>query len=305
MNEFLPTTPFDVYELALFRLVVQNGSFTKAASAAGLTQSAITRQVQGMEESLGLRLLDRTTRSVRATAAGEFLFRESGRVLGDVEQTLRRLREEFGNARKEIHVGVSRTISLAHLPGFFHANLRRLPEVSCRVSSLPSTEVLRGIEDDDLQLGILAAPGRLPRGLTVTHRFDDAFVLIAPSDRAAEFRKLKRSRVGKVDWLCRQNWLHIEEDSNTGRRLRSWMKRRGLKVEPVMQLDSFDLIINLVALGMGLSFVPIRSLALYGRKRTIARLPLEDRFVREIVIVMRKRRDTSDHVAQFVNNVLF
>ena len=49
MHDFLATTPFDLYELALFHLVVKHRSFTKAAEMAGVTQSAITRQMQGME----------------------------------------------------------------------------------------------------------------------------------------------------------------------------------------------------------------------------------------------------------------
>src|SRR5262249_55532838 len=107
MHEYLATAPFDLYELHLFHLVAKYRSFTKAAEVAGLTQSAITRQVQGVESSLGIELLERTTRSVRMTEAGEFLFRESSQLLGDVEHSLRRLREEFAGARKEIHVGVS------------------------------------------------------------------------------------------------------------------------------------------------------------------------------------------------------
>src|SRR6267142_1664736 len=134
MHQFLATAPFDLYELALFHLVVKNRSFTKAAEIAGLTQSAITRQMQGVENALGLDLLERTTRSVRVTAAGEFLFRESARLIGDVEKSLQQLREEFGGARKEVWVGVSRSVALSYLPGFFHANRRRLPDVSCRVS---------------------------------------------------------------------------------------------------------------------------------------------------------------------------
>src|SRR6185503_11122589 len=109
MHEFLSTAPFDLYELSLFHLVVKHRSFTKAAEAAGITQSAITRQMQGMENSLGIDLLERTTRSVRVTLAGEFLFRESARLLGDVDQSLRRLKEEFANARKEVRIGVSRS----------------------------------------------------------------------------------------------------------------------------------------------------------------------------------------------------
>ena len=77
MHDFLATTPFDLYELALFHLVVKHRSFTKAAELAGVTQSAITRQMQGMEISLEMDLLERTTRSVRVTAAGMFLYQES------------------------------------------------------------------------------------------------------------------------------------------------------------------------------------------------------------------------------------
>src|SRR5882724_7586709 len=101
MHEYLSTTPFDLYELHLFHLVANHRSFTKAAELAGLTQSAVTRQMQGMENSLGINLLERTTRTVRMTRAGEFLFQESSRLLGDVDQALRTMREEFANARKE------------------------------------------------------------------------------------------------------------------------------------------------------------------------------------------------------------
>jgi len=119
VNDFLNTSPFDLYELSLFHLVVKHRSFTKAAQAAGLTQSAITRQIQGIENSLGICLLERTTRSVGLTKAGEFLFHESARLLGDVDQSLRRIKEDFTDARKEIRVGVSRSTGLRICPAFF------------------------------------------------------------------------------------------------------------------------------------------------------------------------------------------
>src|SRR5689334_22237042 len=102
MHKFLGTVPFDLYELALFHLVVKHRSFTRAAEIAGLTQSAITRQMQGVELALGIPLLERTTRTVQLTPAGEFLFRESARLLGDVEQSLAHLAQEFAGARKEV-----------------------------------------------------------------------------------------------------------------------------------------------------------------------------------------------------------
>ncbi|HSI11586.1 MAG TPA: LysR family transcriptional regulator [Chthoniobacter sp.] len=305
MNEYLLTKPFDLYELFLFRLVVQQGSFTRAAQMAGLTQSAITRQVQGVEARLGMELLERTTRSVRTTPAGEFLFHESARLTGDVEASLQRLREQFGGARKEVRVGVSRSIGLSYLPGFFHANLRRLPQVGCRVSYQGSSEILAALEANELDLGILCPPKRLPQTLRVTHRFDDAFTLIASRELAAAFQALPKSQKARTAWLAKQPWLLIDDAGNTGRKLRAWMERQGLSIEPAMQMDSFDPIINLVALGLGVSFVPIRALALYGRKHTLQRLPLKERFVRELVVVIRQHRKPPEHLGQFVENVLF
>jgi DNA-binding transcriptional LysR family regulator len=304
MHQFLSTVPFDLYELALFHLVVKHRGFTKAAEIAGLTQSAVTRQIQGLENSLGIQLLERTTRNIRVTPAGEFLYREAARLLGDVDQSLNHLAQEFANARKEIRVDVSRTIGLAYLPGFFHANLRRFPQVAYRVTCQPSDEILSGLEENAQDIGVLCPPLRLPKTLRVTHRFEDAFTLVASADLSSELEKLSKPK-SRIEWLTRQNWLLIEERSNTGRQLRSWMKRHGWRIDPTMQLDNFDLIINLVSLGMGISFVPLRALALYNQRQKLIRVPLGVRFTRELVVVVRKHRKMPVHIEQFIANVLF
>ena len=72
-----------------------------------------------------------------------------------------------------------------------------------------------------------------------------------------------------------------------------------------MQLDSIDLIINLVALGMGVSFVPIRALALYNQRHKVVRISLPTRFAREVVVAVRKSRELPRHVHHFIENILF
>ncbi|HEV2693433.1 MAG TPA: LysR family transcriptional regulator [Verrucomicrobiae bacterium] len=305
MNDYLSTLPFDLYELSLFHLVARHRSFTKAAEAAGLTQSAITRQIQGMENSLGIALLERTTRTVSLTSAGKFLHEESARLLGDVDNSLRRLKEDFANARKEIRLGVSRSIGMAYLPGFFHASLRRGLRAGFHVAYQPSTEILPALEANELDLGVLCPPPRLPPTLTVTHRFTDAFTLIATAEAATQFQTLPKSKAARLAWLQKQSWLLLQESTNTGRELRRWMSRAGLKVDPAMQLDSYDLIITLVSLGMGVSFVPMRALALHGQKKNLARISLPDRFERQLVILMRKHRKQPPHLAEFIQNILF
>jgi len=261
--------------------------------------------MQGMEASLGVDLLERTTRSVHVTRAGEFLSQESTRLLGDVDQSIRRLKEEYGGAGKQIRIGVSPSISPAYLPGFFHANIRLGLKANYSVTSQPCGEILSALEANELDLGVLCPPHRISRTLFVTHRFTDAFVCIALREGAATFNALSKSQSARHGWLQRQNWLLLNETTNTGHALRRWMAKTGFNVTPAMQLDSFDLIINLVSLGMGISFVPIRALALYGPKKSIARLQLSDRFERQLVVVMRRHRKKPEHLAEFVANILF
>lgn len=305
VHEWLKNTPFDLYDLHLFQQVVRHRSFTKAAEAVGLTQSAITRQVQGLEESLGINLLDRTTRSVHITPAGEYLYQESTALLGSAEQSFQRLRQEFANARKEVRVGVSRSIAQSYLPGFFHANLRHAPEVAYRMTYQSSEEILSALESNDLDFGVLCPPKRLPSALKITHRFDDAFTFIAPVIDGTVTAPPPKLHSARVKWAGEQKWLLIDKTTNTGGQLSNWMLRQGWKIEPVMQLDSFDLIIHLVALGMGVSLVPIRALALFGQKHHLRRFTLSERFVRELVVVTRRQRKTPQHLDEFVKHILF
>jgi DNA-binding transcriptional LysR family regulator len=303
MNEYLTLVPFDLYRLTLFRLVVEHGSFTRAAQAAGLTQSAVTRQVQAMEAALGLGLLERTTRSVRLTPAGAYLLEESGKLLGDVSSVLRELRERFAGARKVVRVGVSRSIGLAPLPGLFHANVRRAPDVGCRVNCLDADDILSGVAANDLDLGVMCAPARMPRTLMVTHQFADAFAIVAPA--AGRDVEIDCSPSRMAGWVAQQSWLFISEATTTGRRLRRWVDEQGWRVEPAMELDSFDLIVNLVSIGMGASIVPVRALAHFPRKRAIQRIPWSSRFERQLVVVARRQREVPPHIAGFIENILF
>ncbi len=304
MHEFLATAPFDVYELHLFRLVATCGSFTKAAERAGLTQSAITRQIQGIEERIGVKLLERTTRRALLTEPGRFLLGRAEAILRDVGSTLQELRENYADAPKTIAVGVSRSVGLAYLPGFFVSFRRKHPEVRTRVVQKPSEEILAALENNELQAGIICLPPRLPTGLKVTHRFVDEFTIIAPP--GAVLPK-DAGRAGKILLApaADRDWLLLAPQSLTGRLLQTWLAKSGAAIKPAMEADSFDLIVNLVAMGMGYSIVPHRSLPLYPRTRAVARVPIRPRFARELAVVIRKDRKPPEHLVRFVENILF
>lgn len=305
MNEFLSTGPFDLYELQLFHLVAEHLNFTKAGRAAGLTQSAITRQIRGMEDRLGVSLFERTTRSVRLTAAGASLFARSGGILSSVNSAIGALRDGFDLAPKTLRVGIARTIGLAYLPGFFRRFQTRAPRVRLRVSHESSAFILAAVESGELDVGIVAAPPQLSRALVVTHRFTDEFVAIAPPKLRLRgtIQRLPPRELPKL--FSRQRWLLISDETSTGKRLRVWLSRNQMKIETAMEADNFDLVVNLVSLGLGVSIVPHRVLALHPKSRPVQRITTMPKFTRELLVVVRRQAEVSSAVKSFVENILF
>lgn len=304
MQQYLGQKPFEIYGLHLFHLVVKHRSFTRAAREAGLSPSALTRQIQNLEEKLGISLLNRTTRSVEPTEAGNYLASEAQRLAGNVSAILDGLQSVFAVSSQQVRVGVSRSLAMAHMPGLFFANQRRQPTVSCSVLYKSSPEILTSLDLNDLDVGVHSAPSRLPETVRVTHRFKDQFVLIANPERAKTVLRLKKWENQKAA-LREQSWLLFDKNTFTGQSLRKWMKRQGLLVESSAELDSFDLIINLVLSGLGVAWVPRRALALYRRKNGLVEIECPQVFSPDVVAVVRKNRQLPVRVSQYIENILF
>ncbi len=304
-NQLLTGPPFDLYELTLFRLVAEANSFTLAAARAGLTQSAITRQIRGMEQRLGTPLFERTTRHVALTRAGRLLQEKSAPILKISADLFAELERAFGHRPPLLRVGVARSIGLAYLPGYFFAFHRRHSDVQLQVVQRTSHEILESLDAGELDAGLICHPPHLPRALRITHRFTDEFVAVAPPQVSAP-EELTAVSINELrDCLGNQRWLMIEGDSFTGRKLNRWLTRQGWRIEPAMELDSFDVIVNLVSLGLGASFVPHRVLPLYEQRRTVRRLAIQPRFSRDLVVVIRRNRQTPEPLQAFVRSVLF
>lgn len=304
MNEYLSTVPFDLYELHLFQLVARTSSFTQAAHKAGLTQSAMTRQIRGMENALGVDLFERTTRRVVLTAAGRLLLDKSQVILDATGAAVKELQDEFNLAPKTLRVGVARSIGLGYLPGFFFGFQKKHPSVRLHITQGTSNGLVAAVEARELDAGLVCPPSSLPRPLQITHRFQDAFTFITPpntdtsGNTSVTIKDLKQK-------YRNDRWLMLHRQGHTGALLTRWLKKNNWNLEPAMELDSFDMIVNLVSLGLGVSLVPHRVLPLYAQRRSVRRYTLKNPFTRDLAVVIRKNRNTPEPLRSFVDGVLF
>jgi len=123
----------NVNDLLAFLAVARERSFTRAAAALGVSQSALSHTIRGLEERLGLRLLTRTTRSVSPTEAGERLLRVVGPHFAEIEAGLAALSElrdkPAGTIRITTGEHAADTVLRTKLPGF----LREYPDIRVEV----------------------------------------------------------------------------------------------------------------------------------------------------------------------------
>ena len=305
MNEFLATAPFDLYGLSVFHLVAKHRSFTEAGRKLGLTQSAVSRQIQGIESRLEVTLFERTTRQVLLTPAGQLLYDRAGSILQATENTLAEVQHQFGILARTLRVGAARSIGLAYYPGFFFSFGRLHPQVQLQVTQESSGEILASLQEGRLDAGLLPVPSRLPKGLEATHRFQDDFTIIsAANSRIASALMRPNSKRFRAQFKS-ERWLILDRHEETGDQLHRWLQANDLAGEPAMELDSFDVIVNLVALGMGISAVPQRILALYGNRKKVTRIAIRPRFTRELAVVIRKSVKPPQHLCDFIDCVLF
>ena len=292
----------DLHSLQLLRLVAKFRGFTTASQACGLSQSALTRQVQAIEARLGVKVFDRTTRTVKITEAGAVLLRETEAIPHILKGAMRRIREDYLGDQRQIRIGISQDLALDHIPGIFHSKRKFQHAIKMIVSQPDELTLLKQVSNAQLDLGILTLPQKLPLHVIVTHRMADQFVIIssaesptAPVAPAAQFQK----------WVNDQSWLLPPSESRCRILIDDWASGRKLELSPIMELENFDLMIQLVSMGMGSAFIPRRSLSSFRRKRLIQLVHPPQELVRQLVVISPKHSKCPEHVSQFVDGILF
>lgn len=144
----------DLSELAAFATVANERSFTRAAARLGISQSALSHSMRGLEKRLGIQLLARTTRSVSPTAAGTALLRDLAPALERIERAVAETRKQREKPAGRIRLIIPRTatqmVILPKLAGF----ARSYPEIVLEItSSNDPADLVAGEYDVGVQLG--------------------------------------------------------------------------------------------------------------------------------------------------------
>jgi DNA-binding transcriptional LysR family regulator len=240
-------------ELSAFAIVAEERSFTRAAARLGISQSALSHSMHGLEKRLGLQLLARTTRSVSPTAAGMALLQDLAPALERIERALAETRRQKESPAGRIRLILSRTATQRVLmPKLAHFT-RTYPEIVLEItSSNDPVDLVAGGYDAGIQLGEF-----IQRDMIAVRVTSEMRLAVVGSPQYFESHPLPRRPQDLKDHAC--------IGFRFGNGLYRWEFEKGQKALTVSpqgpaSFDDPDLVIQAVLQGVGIGTAMERSL---------------------------------------------
>ncbi|MEV7613745.1 LysR substrate-binding domain-containing protein [Streptomyces sp. NPDC089799] len=256
--------PHDLYDV--FRCVARHGSFTAAAQTLGYTQSAVSRQIQTLEDEWGARLFDRLPRGVRLTEAGRVLLPHAEAVA----ERLRTARAELDALRTldggRLRIGAFSTADAYLLPRALAAFRKRHPAVTVSRTEGGSTRQLALLAAGELDLAVVGtACGQPLDGCTLHHLLDERmYVALARGHRLAGRDLLRLAELADEEWIAAS--ARPEETLMGGAPAQGFRPRTTFLAADWIAKQGF------VAAGLGVTLVP--ALAASSARSDIVLVPL-------------------------------
>ncbi|MDG3608216.1 LysR family transcriptional regulator [Pseudomonas aeruginosa] len=245
-------------DIDAFVAVIRNASLSQAAESLGLTQSAITRRVQSLEESLGVALLDRNTKPLKPTASGLRVYEQCRRVLREVDG-LRELVAGDATPSGVLRLGVPQSIGEVVLLDALRRLADEYPELRAQVGTGWGSHLLARLENAELDAAVVLFPPSkvFPEELGATPLGRMELCVVVARDSAIQARRL-------LD--CYHHGWVLNPDGC------------GFRAGLQLNLETFgsELQLGLVAAGRGLGLVPAPALARSRYRDQLQVLQLED-----------------------------
>ncbi|HZV48417.1 MAG TPA: LysR family transcriptional regulator [Candidatus Dormibacteraeota bacterium] len=241
--------PFTLEQLRTFLAVAEHQSITRAADGLGLTRGAVTQQVQLLERSLGVRLLERTGRSLRLSSAGRTVATACRAAARSIEAVTEAARLAATGEVGSVHIGASQTVAGSYLSGPLAAFTARRPKVHLQVEVGSTGRIGEEVELGILDVGCVEAP--LPAGsvLSLEIARDEVVMVARPDHPLARGGRIDPGELTGHRLLAREPGSAI--DAVARQMLGPWFE-----LIPRLELGALDAVRSAAVAGIGFAIPP-------------------------------------------------
>jgi len=276
--------------------LVETGSFSKAAEANGISQSAISQQLAALEGEMGTCLISRGGGFAMPTDAGTAFYRGAKEILQRYEQTLAEMRSAENTVRGTLLVGTIYSVGLYLLAPYVGKFLKAHPEVNLDVEYTRWNHITAAVLNGEMDLGIVAFPEKHRSIEVIPFATEKLTVVCSPSHRLAN-----RRRVGPAE-LKEERFVAFEPNVPTRRHIDRFLKQSRVSVNIVMEFDNIDTVKRAIEVDLGLSILPEGNVEREVASGHLCSVPFSDstKWVRKIAIIRRRGKTRSQAERMFL-----
>ena len=242
-------------DIRAFILVTDLESFNKAADELTLTQSALSRRLKKLEDGLGARLLDRTSRTVALTAVGRAFLPAARRMIHDYERSVSEIRDVIEKRAGLVSFASIMTVAHNALPRVIARFHESYPAVRVRVLDDVGPKVVDFVANGEAEFGIALEAGDHPN-IDYTPIVEDPYILACHPDHP-----LARKR--SVRWSELREHVYIQMGAETGNQMRLTraLAGTGLMPEATFEVQHLSTMMGFLTDNLGVTAVPRLSVA--------------------------------------------
>lgn len=286
-------------QLKSFVAVVQYGSFTKAAEKLYVSQPTISAHISSLEEELKKTLIVRTTKSIEVTSKGMEIYEYAVRIL-ELKERMIGACEEKG--QHVIYLGASSIPSAYVLPEILPEFGKLYPDTYFVIHQSDSQGVIDGLLDGMFDIGLI---GMKEEEKLVCEPFcNDRIVLITPVTE--RFLKYKEMEEIPFEELLREPLIVREEGSASGKSATRFLESIGFLEEQLhvtARINDQETIKNLVAGGLGISFISEKAVRNFVEEKRILQFELPTQNKRNLYLAYRKDENLKPYMRDFAKFV--
>jgi len=242
----------EIRHLRYFLAVAETLHFSKAAERLGMAQPPLSQQIRRLEQLVGHRLFDRTTRGVKLTLAGQLLADRARSTLEKVQDDLEQVRRLGRGEEGTITIGFSGSVMFTEFPAAIESYRRRYPKVELRLRELATGAQIPALLGGTLDLGFLRDGDPTP-GIQMSTVLREPYVAVLPAAHA-----LARKRSLHVGDLRDQPFIFFARRMGplAFDRTMACCEKSGFRPNIVQDAPQWPTLVRLVAAGLGVSLAP-------------------------------------------------
>jgi DNA-binding transcriptional LysR family regulator len=249
----------DVRRMRVLREVAAQGSFSAAAEALSFTQSAVSQQVAALEREAGTRLVERGSRGIRLTPAGQALVSHADAILSRLDDAEQELAAIAGLRGGRLRTASFQSAGATLVPRALAEFHRRHPEVDLSASTAEGLEARDRLRCGEIDVAIVEdfeAQPLISPDLETEHLLDDPYYIALPTGH----RLADRKRVALTD-LADEDWINSCPGTTCDQVVLNACRAAGFEARVVVQCDANDQMQACVAGGLGVALWPQLALA--------------------------------------------